>query len=72
MRDGAGCPRSNEQPAKTPSWHSNSRFGGSGLDLAVSHQSPVGAAVGSEHGLLGLLVELHLKRLHVRFHVLIG
>lgn len=63
------------QRASFPSnqrWDSNSHFCGGGLDLAVSHQSPVGAAVGSEHGLLGLLVQLHLEGLHVRFHVLIG
>jgi len=38
----------------------------------VGHEGPVGAPVGPEHGLLALLVDLHLEGLHVRLHVLIG
>lgn len=51
---------------------SHLRLRGSGLDFSMSHESPVGSAVGPEHGLLALFIDLHLKGLHVRLHVLIG
>lgn len=50
--------------------HSHVR--GSALDAPVGHQGPVVPLAASECTLPAFLVDLHLKRLHVRLIVLVG
>lgn len=50
--------------------HSHSR--GGDLDASVGHQVPVVPLAGAQRTLPGFLVDLHLKRLHVRLVFLIG
>lgn len=50
----------------------HSHFSGSTLDASVGHQGPVVPLAGAERTLPGFLVNLHLKRLHVRLIFLVG